>query len=185
MADTPTIEEQLAAAQAEAARLRDHNSTLLGEKKQLQRDHAQLQEQHAATTATLQRLQLDGPVDALVESLATDPKLFKALWAEAHQFALDEEGRPCVQSKDGQPVTVKDANGKDVPLAFDAKAITEYLCPRDPKLQTVDTKRWAGVLVGSRAGGAGASGGATGEVPAGDGAPRQQQPQRAVQFGLR
>ena len=185
MADTPTIEEQLAAAQAEAARLREHNAVLLDEKKQLQREHAQLQESHAATTATLQRLQLDGPVDALVEDLATDPKLFKVLWAEGHKFALDEQGRPCVQNKDGAPVIVKDANGKDVPLAFDAKAIAEYLCPRDPKLQTAETKRWAGVLVGSRAGGGNASGGAQGTTHHEGNAPRREQPQPAVQFGLR
>lgn len=185
MADTPTIEEQLAEAQAEATRLREHNAVLLGEKKALQRDHAQLQETRAATTATLQRLQLDGPVDALVESLATDPKLFKVLWAEGHRFALDEQGRPCVQSKDGAPVLVKDAHGDGVPLAFDAKAIAEYLCPRDPKLQTAETKRWAGVLVGSRAGGGNASGGPQETAHHEGSAPRQQPQQPAVQFGLR
>ena len=61
MTDTPSIETQLAEAQAEATRLREHNATLLSEKKQLAKDYAKLQDDHTAATATLQRLQLDGP----------------------------------------------------------------------------------------------------------------------------
>jgi hypothetical protein len=183
MPDTTPIETQLAEAQAEATRLREHNATLLSEKKQVQKDYAKLQEDHAMATATLQRLQLDGPVDALVESISTDPKLFKALWAEGHRFALDEQGRPCVQTAEGKPVMVKNAAGEETALAFDAKAIAEYLCPQDTKLHTVDTKRWAHVLVGTRA----AGGGATGTQSAGYSPVDKAKPADApaVQFGLR
>jgi len=183
MTDTPSIETQLAEAQAEATRLREHNATLLSEKKQLAKDYAKLQDDHAAATATLQRLQLDGPVDALVESISTDAKLFKALWAEGHKFALDEQGRPCVQAADGKPVTIKDAAGKETALPFDSKAIAEYLCPRDTKLHTVDTKRWAHVLVGTRASGSGATGSHGASVQQPSDKPRV--PEQQVQFGLR
>jgi len=183
MTGTPSIETQLAEAQAEATRLREHNATLLHEKKQLAKDYAKLQDDHAAATATLQRLQLDGPADALVESISTDPKLFKALWAEAHRFALDEQGRPCVQTLDGRPVMVKGADGNESPLPFDGKAIVEYLCPRDTKLHTVDTKRWAHVLVGTRASGSGATGtNGAGYTPADKAKPADAP---TVQFGLR
>lgn len=180
---TDNIESQLAEAQAEATRLRDHNVTLLSEKKQLAKDYAQLQEAHSVATATLQRLQLDGPVEALVAEISTDPKLFNALWSEGHKFALDEEGRPSVQTAQGAPVMVKDKDGNDTLLAFDPAAITAYLCPSNPKDRGPETERWAHVLVGSRATGGGATGGRRGttvERPA-----PTSQPQKSMQFGLR
>lgn len=183
MTDT-TLEEQLAEAQAEATRLRDHNAILLSEKKQLAKKHAQLQEAHAAAAATLQRLQLDGPVEALVAEISADPKLFNALWSEGHKFALDEQGRPCVQTTEGQPVMVKDKDGNETPLEFDARAIADYLCPADAKASGRDTERWARVLVGSGASGGGATGGA-GPGQSRAASPQAPQPQQSVQFGLR
>lgn len=180
---TDTIETQLAEAQAEATRLREHNATLLSEKKKLAKDYAQLQETHAVATGALQRLQLDGPVEAMVEEIATDPKLFNALWSEGHKFALDEQGRPCVQTTEGKPVMVKDKDGNEIPLAFDAAAIAAYLCPTNPKDHGPETERWARVLIGSRATGGGAMGGRTGGAV--ERSVQAPQAQPAMQFGLR
>lgn len=181
---TDTIESQLAEAQAEATRLREHNATLLSEKKQLAKDYAKLQETHAVATAALHRLQLDGPVEALVDEISTDAKLFNALWSEGHKFALDEQGRPCVQTAEGKPVMVKDKDGNETPLAFEASAIAAYLCPTNPKERGPETERWARVLVGSRASGGGATGGSTRGGVTERAAPTPQ-PQPSMQFGLR
>jgi hypothetical protein len=176
------LETQLAEAQAEATRLREHNATLLSEKKQLAKDLAKLQDDHEAATATLQRLQLDGPVDALLSDIAVDGKLFRALFAEQYQFALDDEGRPCVRTLEGEPVMVQRANGPAKPLPFDGVAIREFLCPpgkeRDP-----EAARWARVLLGSRA-----SGGGGGHNGGSGGARTPEEPKREPthqQFGLR
>lgn len=181
---TDTIESQLAEAQAEATRLREHNAKLLSEKKQLAKDHAKLQETHAVATATLQHLQLDGPVEALVAEISGDPKLFNALWSEGHKFALDEQGRPCVQTLEGKPVMVTDVHGNEAALAFDGSAIVDYLCPSDAKARGPEAERWGKVLVGSRASGGGATGG-RGGGRGHEGAAPTPQPQQAVQFGLR
>lgn len=176
----PTIEEQLAAAQAEVQRLREHADQVLTEKKRLQRELTELQgvqERHDAAVKELTHLKLDMPVDALAAEIAIDPKLFKALWSENHKFALDAEGKPCVQTLEGEPVMVD-----GTPLPFDAKAIAEYLYPRDSKLHTADTARFGRVLKGTGASGGGASGG-TGGIPLSQ--PTKKTAAEVPQFGLR
>lgn len=176
----PTIEQQLADAQAEVQRLREHADQVLTEKKRLHREVADLQgvqEKYDTANKELMKLKLDVPVDALVSEIATDPKLFKALWSENHKFALDADGKPSVQTAAGEPVLV---NG--VPLPFDAKAIVEYLYPLDQKLHTADTARFGSLLIGSRASGGGASGGAGGALRS---EPAKKKPAEAPQFGLR
>ena len=179
-----TSESQLAEAQAEATRLREHNVTLLSEKKQLARDYATLQSDHAAARVSLQRLQLDGPVEALVAEISVDSKLFHALWSEGHRFALDQKDRPCVQTTEGKPVVVKDESGNEAPLAFEASAIAAYLCPTDAKDRSPDAERWARVLIGSRASGGGAMGGRSNRSGQERVAPMPESKQ-PVQFGLR
>lgn len=178
-----TIEQQLADTQAEVVRLRNHNDTLLTEKKRLQESFNTLQEQHNAATERLTALQLDAPVDTMVNTIAIDPKLFKTLWAENYQFALDDEGNPCVQTKDGQPITTT-VDGKEVPLAFDSQAIVDFLIPRSGQL-TDEQTRWARVLRGNGSSGGGAGGGA-GPNASRHPAPhdKPQEPAR-VQFGLK
>lgn len=180
---TEELETQLAEVQAEATRLREHNATLLTEKKQLAKDLAKLQEDHATAAATLQRLQLDGPVEALVNDIAVDGKLFRALFAENYQFALDDEGRPCVRTLEGEPVMVKPANGAPKPLPFVPAAIREFLCPTAKAERGSDAERWARVLIGSRAtgGGGGHSSGSGGTSTTSE--PKRETPQQ--QFGLR
>jgi hypothetical protein len=186
MPASPSIEEQLADAQAEVQRLREHADQVLTEKKRLQAqlaDLAGLQEKYEAASQELTHLKLDLPVDALAAEIAVDPKLFKTLWNEGHRFALDDQGRPCVQTADGKPIMVKGRDGNETPLPFEAKAIVEYLYPTDPKLHTADSARFGRVLIGSAASGGGASGGA------GPGASRSEPAKKkaadAPQFGLR
>ena len=181
----PTIEQQLADAQAEVQRLREHADQVLTEKKRLQREVADLQgvqEKYDTANKELMKLKLDVPVDALVTEIATDPKLFKALWSENHKFALDADGKPSVQTAAGEPIMVKGKDGKEAALPFDAKAIVEYLYPLDQKLHTADTARFGSLLIGSRASGGGASGGAGG-APRSE--PAKKKPAEAPQFGLR
>lgn len=180
----PTIEQQLADAQAETQRLREHAEQVLTEKKRLQRELADLQEKHEAVGKELTQLKLDVPVDALVAELAIDPKLFKALFNETHRFALDDDGKPCVQTADGAPVMVKGKDGKEVPLPFNVEAIAEYLYPRDKKLHTADTARFGRMLRGTAAGGGGASGGAGKDGVSSSGSAKQQ-PAQTPEFGLR
>ena len=178
----PTIEQQLADAQAEVLRLREHADQVLTEKKRLQTQLADLQgvqEKYQAATKELTHLKLDLPVDALAEEIAIDPKLFKALWSENHKFALDADGKPCVQTAEGNPIMVNGA-----PLAFDAGAIVEYLYPRDSKLHTADTARFGRVLRGGSASGGGASGGA-GPDASNRAQPARQKGAEPPQFGLR
>lgn len=185
MTDQPSLEQQLADAKAEIQRLRDHNTAILGEKKAAKLDLAALREEHATNVATLQRLQLDNPTDELIAEISTDPKLFRALFGEKYQFALDEEGRPAVRTLEGQPVMVRDADGKQVPLAFDARAVSDFLCPRSKRPEPgSDAERWARILIGSRASGGGATGMTTGadgrQVP-----PAEPNEKKRTEFGLR
>lgn len=186
MPATPSIEQQLADSQAEVQRLREHADQVLTEKKRLQAqliDLGGIQEKYDAATKELTHLKLDVPVQALATEIAVDPKLFLSLWNESHKFALDDQGKPCVQLADGSPIMVKGKDGNEAQIPFDAKAIVEYLYPADPKLHTADSARFGRVLIGSGASGGGASGGA------GPGAPRSEPAKKktadAPQFGLR
>lgn len=186
-------EAEMQTLKDENERLREHNAALLAEKrdaiaatKAAEAKTTTLEQEKSDLTGRLNDALLAKPVELLVDEIASDPVVFNLLLSRSYKFELGEDNKPMLVNLDGTPVVTKGKDGKDKPVAFDAKDIAEFLVPSDAKERTEDQKRFASVLVGSRATGSGSSGGTqdgSGHIPSTTAAkPTDQQPQR---FGLR
>ena len=172
----------------ELARLREHNARLLDELKQAKAqaktakaDADTLRGQLEATQGQLNTMRLDGPVSDMLARVALPGAVdaVRALMqARGLTFALDDKGQP-VPMENGKPATLP-KDGAAQPVAFDAAALADWLCPKDAKPD--DARRaFAPLLRGTHASGGGARGG-------GEHTPTPQQPEAKPQarpaFGL-
>lgn len=180
--ETDNLKEQL-------EKLRANSKALLNERKQEKEAHdatkvelAKAQESNALLTGELTAIRLDTPVERLIADVAVDPRVFRLLFEQDYRFALDDDRNPIITDKGGKRVLVKDKDGKESPLPFEAKALSEFLSPCG--VDTPEAKRWAGMIIGSKASGSGAGGGAGGgavNAPAFDNKPEV----KPFAFGLK
>ncbi len=177
----------------ENERLREHNATLLTEKRDAiaAKNAAEgkivtLEQDKATLSQRLDAELLAKPVDTMYAEIATDRVMLEALLSRSYKFVLGEDGKPMFANLDGTPVTLKGSDDKETPVAFDPKSISEFLTGGDAKERTDDQKRFASVIVGSKASGSGSSGvtqDGSGHVPST--AAAKQTAQQTQRFGLR
>lgn len=120
----------------EIARLRAHSAELLADLKKAKARATELEEalQEAQgardkAAADLKALRVDQPVAQMLERVAMPNagELFLAQWAKEYQFADSETG-VCIRDKDGEPVLIKDADGKEREAQFteaDIRAVVD------------------------------------------------------------
>lgn len=170
-------------------KLRTNSKALLDEKKQEKSAHDATKlelttalEANAQLTTQLTAIRLDAPVERLIGEIAVDPRVFRLLFEQDYSFALNDENKPIITNKEGKQLQVKDKDGKEHPLDFNAKDLTEFLAPvgsNDP-----NHLRFAGMLIGSKASGSGASGTNSGSLN--NAPPFEQKPEaKPISFGLR
>lgn len=178
---------------AEVERLRRHSETLLNEKRQLkaERDDATaklsaVEAERDGLAGQLREIKLTGPVDQLLSEVATDPVTLGLLLDRAGiRFELGEDDRPCIVNADGEPLTTAGPDGKALPLPFEPAALAAFLLPPGvpPSNWDAEQKRFASVLVGSRASGSGAVGVRSGGNPMP--ATKPEKPRPSHDFGLK
>ncbi|MCD9027727.1 hypothetical protein LDO26_05845 [Luteimonas sp. BDR2-5] len=160
------LQQENAELKSQLDKLRTNSAALLDERKREKAAHDATKGEMSAVVAERDKLRgelrafrLDAPVERLIDEIATDAVLFRAVWDRAgYAFALDDAGNPCVTDTEGKPVSVGEGS-EARPLAFDAKEIAEFLAPsKDPASWTPDQRRFASVIVGSKAVGSGAAG---------------------------
>lgn len=157
----------------ELARLREHNARMLNELKQAKADAKAAKAETDTLRANLQTAQgeltaikLDAPVAAMLERVAmpgTVDALRAMMQTRGLGFALDDKGQP-IPTADGKPATTG-KDGQAAPVAFETRALADWLCPLNEKLALDDARRaFAPLLRGSHASGSGARG-ANGDAP--------------------
>lgn len=118
--------------------LRSHNAELLAELKAAKRQAGELTEQVATLTgerdtahADLQAATVGQPVNAMLERIATVPKLLKGLLDEHGYTFANEDGRIVMRDRDGKvPQILSIAGGKTTSrdMAFTEDDMTRLLC---------------------------------------------------------
>ncbi|WP_323847020.1 hypothetical protein [Microbulbifer magnicolonia] len=160
--------------QQEIESLRTHNAELLADLKKVRKKVTELTEQVEAlsgerdsASAELQKIQLDGPVAAMLERVSMLPEYFlNEFKARGYQFQL-EDGEVVIRDSEGAPAMVGETAGGDVTMR-EAKfteadvrdLVLEDWLPKEKKSPHV--ARFESLVIGSRASGGGAGGSSSG-----------------------
>lgn len=199
-----TLKARVTELEAEREALIQHKNTVLNEKRQaveeLRAAREELDSLRSSADTTQQELtarveaaekraldvELNHPVDAMLDAISLDAQTFKYALAEKYKFAL-VDGKPALCELDGKPVEIKGKDGKPVPLPFEERAISEFLCPSyGGKDWTPYQRRIAHLIRIGKATGSGAmgqNGRGSGYSSSSGGKPATESPRQ--EFGLR
>lgn len=150
---TQLTAEQIAALQAENETLKRTNAELVAKHS---RDKTRIEDFQSSATALqakateaetrVRQLTIDGPVNALCESISVAPESLRTALEADYRFELRDGTLTILNASDGQPVVV---NGK--PLPAQADAIKGFLLESKDEAKL---KLYRAILVSNRASGA-------------------------------